>query len=354
MTPLAGFVLAVIAGWITRDGRRAAAIIIIPFLAVTALQTYSIADGRGVSPPSTVWPLNGGSIPYYVVQLVIIAAILGVGTLLGTVRAQRAAAGSDGSDLGRRTKIAAVTVSVLTAGSCIGAWLDSAPVAHHSSAGSPPAQGLIGMGVLILSLIVLAVMTIAGRRQAASTSQPGAAAGDRAGYSGSGSGTRVGALAVGAALMLGTAGVTAAHASRPAAGGVVHVYETGTGGPADADVLTGTVGDHGVDHLGALDHGKVNKIVLTKGSFEVNVSKLSSRLKVVSSNPSACILVLQGTAPMAVSHGTGAYSGIHGMLSVTVVNAVVFPRTKTGRCDENIDVATVKLTWATGSGHVSF
>jgi hypothetical protein len=176
MTPLAGFVLAVIAGWITRDGRRAAAIIIIPFLAMTALQTYAIADGRGVSPPSAVWPVNGGSIPYYVVQLLIMAAVLGVGTLLGTVRAQRAAAGSDGSDLGRRTKIAAVTVSVLTAVSCIGAWLASAPVAHHSSAGSPPAQGLIGMGVLILSLIVLTVMTIAGRRQAALTRQPDAAA----------------------------------------------------------------------------------------------------------------------------------------------------------------------------------
>jgi hypothetical protein len=193
MTPLAGFVLAVIAGWITRDGRRAAAIIIIPFLAITALQTYGLADGRGVNPPSTVWPLNGGSISYYIVQLLILAAILGVGTLLGIVRAQQAAAGSDGSDLGRRTKIAAVTVSALTAAYCIGAWLDSAPVAHHSSAGSPPAQGLIGMGVLILSLIVLAVMAIAGRRQAALARQPG-----------------------------------------PAAGGVAHVYETGTGGPTDA------------------------------------------------------------------------------------------------------------------------
>jgi 2C-methyl-D-erythritol 2,4-cyclodiphosphate synthase len=99
--------------------------------------------------------------------------------------------------------------------------------------------------------------------------------------------------------MLGTAGVTATHPSRPAAGGVVHVYETGISGRADADVLTGAVLDHGLDHLGALDHGKVNKIVLAKG-------------------------------------------------------ALVFPRTKTGRCDENIKVATVKLTWATGSGHVSF
>jgi hypothetical protein len=70
----------------------------------------------------------------------------------------------------------------------------------------------------------------------------------------------VGALAVGAALMLGTAGVTAAHPSRPASGAVAHVYETGTGGPADADVLTGAVGDRGVDHLGVLDHGNVNKI----------------------------------------------------------------------------------------------
>lgn len=124
--------------------------------------------------------------------------------------------------------------------------------------------------------------------------------------------------------------------------------------PADADVLTGAVGDHGVDHLGALDDGNVNKIVLNKGSFEVNVSKLTSRLEVGSSNQRACIRMLKGTAPVAVSHGTGAYSGIHGMLSITVVNAVVFPRTKTGRCDENISVATVKLTWASGSGHVSF
>jgi hypothetical protein len=177
--------------------------------------------------------------------MLIMAAVLGVGTLLGTVRAQRAAAGSDGSDLGRRTTIAAVTASALTAGSCIGAWLDSAPVAHHSSAGSPPAQGVIGMGVLIVSLIVLAVMMIAGRRQAASSRQPGAAASVRAGYRGSGSGTRVGALAAGAALMLGTAGVAAAHASRPVTGGVVHVYEAGTGGRTDTDVLTGAVGDHG-------------------------------------------------------------------------------------------------------------
>lgn len=358
MTPLAGFVLAVIAGWITRDARRAAAIIIVPFLAMTALQTYGLADGRGVSPPTTVWPLNGVSIPYYVVQLIIMAAVLGVGTLLGTVRARRAAAaGADGSGLGRRTAVAAVIATVLTAGYMAGAWLDSAPVAHHSSAGAPPPQGLIGIGLLILGVIVLAAMTITARRRAAMVSRPAPAVAARASVSESGSGTRVGALAAVAALMLGAAGVSAAHAAHPrpaSAGGVVHVFETGTGGSADGDVLTGAIADYGVDHLGALDHGNVNKLVLAKGSFEVNVSKLSSHLKVVSSNQRACIVVLKGTAPMAVSHGTGKYAGIRGTLSITVLNAVVFPKKTTGGCLENISKAKVQLTWATGSGHVSF
>ena len=176
MTPLAGFVLAIVAGWITRDARRAAAIIVIPFLAGTALQTYGIADGRGVSPPDTVWPLNGSSLPYYVAQVLIIAAVLGVGMLLGTVRARRAAAGLGNTDIGQRTSVAAIAVAVMTAGFCLGAWLASAPVAHHS-AGSPPAQGLIGMGVLILSLIVLGSLTIAARRRAALAARPDTAAG---------------------------------------------------------------------------------------------------------------------------------------------------------------------------------
>lgn len=40
MTPLAGFVAAIIAGWIIRDPRRAAAAVIVPFAAVLAAQTW--------------------------------------------------------------------------------------------------------------------------------------------------------------------------------------------------------------------------------------------------------------------------------------------------------------------------
>jgi hypothetical protein len=358
MTPLAGFVLAIIAGWITRDARRAAAVIIIPFLAVTALQTYGIADGRGVSPPDTVWPLNGGSLSYYVVQLLIMAAVLGVAMLLGAVRARRAAHGAGTTDTDRRTTAAAIVSVVLTAAFCTVEWLDSSSHAgHHSSTGNPPAAGRIGIGVLILSLIVLGSMSIAARRRGRVAAQPDAAAGASLGdsYTGSGSGMRLGALAVGAALMLGTAGGAASvHAGPAVPAGVLRVYETGTGGPTNSDVLTGLIGDHGVDNLNVLDHGNVNKLVLTKGSFEINVSKLRAHLKVVSSNHPACILVLKGTAPMAVSHGTGKYQGIHGTLKVTVVNAVVFPKKPAGGCVENIAKAVVELSWATGSGHVSF
>ena len=59
MTPLAGFIPAIIAGWLIRDPRRAAAAVVVPFLAVLAVQTWSIADGYGHSPPSTITSFPG-------------------------------------------------------------------------------------------------------------------------------------------------------------------------------------------------------------------------------------------------------------------------------------------------------
>ena len=54
MTPLAGFVAAILAGWIIREPRRAAAAILVPFLAVLAVQTWTLAAGHGDNPPSTI------------------------------------------------------------------------------------------------------------------------------------------------------------------------------------------------------------------------------------------------------------------------------------------------------------
>jgi hypothetical protein len=174
MTPLAGFVIAVIAGWIVRDPRRAAAIVVVPYLAVVAVQTWALADGRGVSPPDTVWPVKQ-AIGYYVVQVIILALALGVAALLAAVRARRVASPDGAAGIDRRTAIAVVVDAVLTIAFIVGALLDSAPVRHHSTQGSPPVQGLLGIGACIVSLIVLSVLTIRGRRAVARAKPAGSA-----------------------------------------------------------------------------------------------------------------------------------------------------------------------------------
>ena len=88
MTPIAGFVIAIIAGWIVRDPRRAAAAVVVPYLAVVAAQSWILASGRGASPPSTVtgWP---GLIGYWAVQAVFLALAIGIAAELSTLRRRR-------------------------------------------------------------------------------------------------------------------------------------------------------------------------------------------------------------------------------------------------------------------------
>ncbi len=368
MTPLSGLVLALIAGWTVRDARRAAGLIVIPYLAVVAAQTWGIAAGRGVSPPSTVWPF-GPALSYYVVQAIILALSLGVAGLLGAVRARRVRPREGSAGTGRRTAIAATIAGIGTAAFVTGELLDSAPVAHHSASGSPPVQGLLGIGLSIVSILVLSVMLLSGRRSAARASHAATTQKDTTMMTGRASSYVAAIAAIGAAAALAasaglsparaaasttsTTSATAASAVTPAASGVLHIYEVGTSTRSNRDVITGFRTDYGVDHLDALDHGNVNKIVLTKGSFEANVSKLHARLKVISDNPRTCALVLKSTAPVTLSHGTGSYRGIHGTLTVTVVNAVIFPK-KSGRCAEDISKPVrANITSVTGSGRVT-
>jgi hypothetical protein len=54
MTPIAGFIIAVIAGLVVRRGRRAALVVAVPWLIVLVYQSWYIASGRAISPPGTV------------------------------------------------------------------------------------------------------------------------------------------------------------------------------------------------------------------------------------------------------------------------------------------------------------
>jgi hypothetical protein len=173
MTPLAGFILALIAGWLVPNPRRAAAVVVIPFLAVLTAQTWGIAAGRGVSPPDTVTPLSG-AISYYVFQAVFLALALGIAAELATLRARSAAHRDPAS--WRPVLMALAIGSGLTAAFLAAYLVTSAPVLHHSSEGAPPPQGIIGIGLLFVTVIVLGILVRRGRRAVA---RPGTAAGQQ-------------------------------------------------------------------------------------------------------------------------------------------------------------------------------
>src|SRR5271170_8510330 len=99
MTPIAGFIIAIIAGLIVRSGRRATAVVLMPWLVVLGYQSWYIASGRAISPPSTVTDFPS-AIGYWLVQAVILAPALGIAAQLGANGARRHALSA--ADLTRR------------------------------------------------------------------------------------------------------------------------------------------------------------------------------------------------------------------------------------------------------------
>lgn len=164
MTPLAGFVAAVIAGWFIPGPRRAAGAVVVPFLAVLTAQTWGIAAGYGHSPPSTITSFPG-TLGYWLVQAIILAPSLGIAAELAALRARSAQARGGVAGSGRR---AVIVCALLTLAAvvfdAVYAW-QAAPVLHHSANGSPPAWGFAGMGLLIVTLAVLSAVLLRVRRR---------------------------------------------------------------------------------------------------------------------------------------------------------------------------------------------
>jgi hypothetical protein len=163
MTGAIAFFLAVVAGWMVFDRRRAATVVVVPFLAVLAFQTWHIAAGKGVSPPSTVnrFPELIG---YYVVQLIILGLAFGAGD---QIRKRRATAA--GSLTASRPALA-LTVNAALSALVVVAFLfdrpvfDPGSVIHHSAQGHPPWPGLLGMGLSALVFAVLGLSSLKSRR----------------------------------------------------------------------------------------------------------------------------------------------------------------------------------------------
>jgi hypothetical protein len=177
MTPIAGFIIAVIAGLVVRRGRRAALVMAVPWLIVLVYQSWYIASGRAISPPSTVTDLPS-AIGYWLVQVVIVAPALGIAAQLGAPGPRRR--GVDPVDLARRSLIATglgVAVAVLVI-LCGFVWFreqgGTVYAGHHSSDGSPPLIGILGILLSYLTCAGLGVATIRARHAAkrAAAGQP--------------------------------------------------------------------------------------------------------------------------------------------------------------------------------------
>jgi Na+-driven multidrug efflux pump len=178
VTPLAGFVAAILAGWIIREPRRAAAAVLVPFLAVLAVQTWTLAAGRQDNPPSTI-----NAVSYWIVQAIILAVALGIATQLAIVLRSRSTGGDD-AGASRRALQATAVLLILTAAFLTGVVLTSKPVPHHNASSPLPWYGVVGILACVASVLVLTVLHIrlrrAGARQKLAAASPGTAvAGDR-------------------------------------------------------------------------------------------------------------------------------------------------------------------------------
>lgn len=160
---MAGFIIAIAAGWLVHDARKAAAAVVIPWLGALAVGTWLIAAGRDDSPPSTVSQFPQ-AIGFWTVQVVLLALLLGIAAMLGSLRAGQDLARGGAGNTRRQAAAATAILVTATAAFALVAVLGSAPVRHHSATGSPPLVELAGWALSVASFSALAVVTIRRRR----------------------------------------------------------------------------------------------------------------------------------------------------------------------------------------------
>jgi hypothetical protein len=159
VTGLVGIFLGLSAGWLVANRRHMALAVVLPFLVILGVQTWRLAAGDGVSPPSTVTAFPG-LIGYYVVQLITLGLALGVAD---QIRTRRHPATSDRrfAETDRRQLTAALVANVVWCGAVVLAFrldrhlFDPGSVTTHTGNGSPPVFGVLG---ILSSVVVFAAL----------------------------------------------------------------------------------------------------------------------------------------------------------------------------------------------------
>jgi len=169
------------------------------------------------------------------------------------------------------------------------------------------------------------------------------------------------------ALLATSAAFGASTPSAPAGGSIqIFSFSTSPDGGSGSILITGAIGDHGrtlsTNESGNPDpNGDYVKVTLTKGTFEINATKLVAKANHASPtfSQASCSAALSVTSPVTLLNGTGLYKGITGTVHVTASDAFILPRltsgTNTGQCNESNSAQPVaSLQLVDGTGTVRF
>jgi hypothetical protein len=145
--------------------------------------------------------------------------------------------------------------------------------------------------------------------------------------------------------------------------GTLHAYVNPVQGPGVGTIyITGVIGDYGtnqnIDANGTPDgNGNYARIVLSKGGFWVNLTTLNKVGNNVQPTvyPITCEAFFTGSGPVQLSHGSGAYAGISGTLTVDETVVFVLPRLKSGACNLSQTATPVHTNQVVvATGHVTY
>lgn len=141
-----------------------------------------------------------------------------------------------------------------------------------------------------------------------------------------------------------------AGAAAPSHSGTIKYFSVAINNGKSVDIVTGVIGDHGTDRPVS---NSTQKVVLSKGTFEVDATKFNKSFR-FKADPKGCTAVGTGSARnLPISHGTGAYAGISGSISVkaTIAETGII---KNGKCQNLQSKSSAAVSSFSGTGHVSY
>jgi hypothetical protein len=151
--------------------------------------------------------------------------------------------------------------------------------------------------------------------------------------------------ATAAAALTGIAG-----AASPIHSGIIKYLGVEINNGKGVDIVAGAISDHGTDQQVG---NTAEKIVLSKGTFEIDATKFNKSFK-FKPDPEECTAVGTASATnLPISHGTGAYAAITGSISIkaTVEETGVL---KNGKCQNLNTKFSAYAQSFSGTGHVSY